>query len=159
MKIRENILKNRHFAVTTGIGLVIVGLLVVQLIFLTNLQSEFVVFEGSMFASDAGISHGGFEWTASYNARWLISRKSSDGIMNITLSEGLGSHFSNGVTSVEIPITDFFFNGSSIGFLIQNMEVFLDFVEYDTIWDGMYNNQFIAVQSLNSSEICGSIDP
>ena len=39
------------------------------------------------------------------------------------------------------------------------MEVFLDFVEYDTIWDGMYNNQFIAVQSLNSSEICGSIDP
>jgi hypothetical protein len=162
VKTSRNVLKNRPFAVTTGIALtvlVIVGFSVIQQTLLTNPPSEFVVFEGSMFASDAGISHGGFEWTASYSVRWSISRESSNGILNITLDEGLGSHFSGGATSVEIPTIDFFFNGSAISFLSQNFHVILDFVEYDTIWDGSYNDQYIAIQSLNSSEICGSIDP
>jgi len=162
LKINGNVLKNHLFAVTTGtilIVLMILALLVFQLILLTNPQSDLVVFEGSMYASDAGISHGGFEWTASYNTHWSISRKSSNGVLNITLDEGLGSLFPNGVNSIEISLVDFFFNGSAISFWIQNNQVILNFVEYDTIWDGTYNSQYIAIQSLNSSEICGSINP
>ncbi|MFX1424707.1 MAG: hypothetical protein ACFFB2_20490 [Promethearchaeota archaeon] len=162
LKISENVLKNRLFAVTTGVSLIMLVILVpllIQLILQTTPQSEFIVFEGSMFSSDAGISHGGFEWTASYTARWSISKKFFNGILNLTLDKGLGSHFNNGVNSVEIPITDFFFNGSAISFINQDFQVILDFVEYDTIWGGTYNNQYIAIQSLNSSEICGSIDP
>ncbi|MFX0113262.1 MAG: hypothetical protein ACFFB3_01815 [Candidatus Hodarchaeota archaeon] len=181
MKIIEFFQRNHIFGILIGLSFICVitiSLLTINFIFLAPLNDngeenggnldnfkEFVEFEGTMFASDAGVAFGGFEWTATYIATWNISRESQRGFMNLTLDVGLGSHFVNDSNSIALVVANFVFDGSHVNFSCESGEeeilyiVSMDFIENDIIWSGQYNNQFIGSHSLNSSERRGLISP
>lgn len=173
MKIKDKLQKN-GFIVAIGafflIALVVISLMAAQSVFMSadhesgDDTSKIVEFEGSLMASDAGVSKGGFEWTASYIAHWKISKETHEGVLNITLDIGLGSQFPDEANSVELQVNDFHFNGTAVTFTCWGgMEekiffVRMDFVENDTIWAGQYNNHYMAIQSSDPTEIRGLID-
>jgi hypothetical protein len=173
MKMKDNLQKTSSLVVIGAfslIGLVIISLMAAQSVFMSahhaneDDESKIVEFEGSMMASDAGVSKGGFEWTASYDVHWKISKESREGVLNITLDIGLGSQFPDEANSIELQVNDFHFNGTAVTFTCWGgMEekiffVRMDFVENDTIWDGEYNNHYMAIQSSDPTEIRGLID-
>ncbi len=173
MQIKDILQKNGSLVAIGAfslIGLVVISLIVAQSVFMTpqhenaDDESKIVEFEGSLMASDAGVSKGGFEWTAAYDVHWKISKESREGVLNITLNIGLGSFFPDEANSVELQVNDFHFNATVVTFTcwggIEEKFFFvrMDFVENDTIWDGQYSNHYVAIQSSDPTEIRGLID-
>lgn len=174
MKIKDKLQKKGSLVAISAvslIGLAVISLIIAQSAFLSaqnengDDKSKIAEFTGSMMASDAGVSKGGFEWTASYDAHWRISTESREGVLNISLDIGLGTQFPDEANSVELQVNDFHFNGTAVTFTcwggIEEKIFFvrMDFVENDTIWDSQYNNHYMAIQSLDPTEIRGLIDP
>jgi hypothetical protein len=112
--------------------------------------------EGTFFVSDAGQSHGGFEFTAEYNAEFDVT----NGIGTLTLTQiiGLGDPLEKHVYS----ITDLKINKmKKIKMNIDDNPVELIFVESDEIWNHQFDNNYIASWGgfAPENEIKGLISP
>lgn len=110
---------------------------------------------GTMFVSDAGQSHGGFEYTASYYVNLTITGKK--GVLNLTLEIGLG----DALEKHEYEVTDFSLSKDRLIMRIEGADLTLVWVENDTVWDHEYDNYYIASWGSESpqNEIRGNISP
>jgi len=108
-------------------------------------------FSGSFYANDCGVSHGGFEWAGGYKASLVIS--GSKGDLILTFEIGLGDP----LTVHQFSISDFAEAAGSMTFRIEGKAATLVFIETDTIWNGDYNNHFIANKSDEPSERIGAL--
>ncbi len=111
--------------------------------------------EGSLFVSDAGQSHGGFEYTASYNASVHVSN--GHGLMNLTLFIGLGDT----LTKHEFGITDFQMTSGGVSMKIDGQEVQMPWTANDTVWNHSFDDHYIASWGSDApaSELRGTISP
>ncbi len=110
---------------------------------------------GSLFVSDAGKSHGGFEYNAEWNATLDVS--GSSGTLKLVLNVGLG----DALNKHEFIVTDFTRDSTRISMKLDGHPVTLVWVEKDVIWDGKYDKYYIASRGNDSplEEIRGSISP
>ncbi|MEM3504349.1 MAG: hypothetical protein QW134_09025 [Nitrososphaeria archaeon] len=110
---------------------------------------------GTFFVSDAGQSHGGFEYNAEWNA--TLSILDDRGILTLELNIGLG----DALKKHEYNVTDFVIDSKRISMKIDGKEVVLEFVEKDNVWNGQYNNYYIASWGSEApqEEIIGKISP
>jgi hypothetical protein len=93
---------------------------------------------GTMFVSDAGKSHGGFEYTASWNAS--LNATGGSGTLNLLLSAGLGDV----LTKHQFAVTDFAKNSTNISMKIDGQSLTLVWIDNDPIWNGTYNHYYVA---------------
>lgn len=91
-----------------------------------------------MFISDAGRSHGGFEYTAGYDASMTVRGKT--GKLELRLAIGLG----DALEKHAYGITGFAMNGQRITCVIDGQPLVLVWVEEDTVWDHEFDNYYIA---------------
>lgn len=129
---------------------------VVFLIFTFNkcsdeINEENISYTGTFYANDCGISHGGFEWVGEYNAELYIT--GNDGTLNLEFAGGLGDLLERHNFS----ITDFTETADNIQFYIDEILVTLVFTKLDSVWNGLYNNYYIANFSLDSAESIGTV--
>jgi hypothetical protein len=112
--------------------------------------------EGTFFVSDAGESHGGFEFTAEYTAEFDVT----NGIGTLTLTQiiGLGDPLEKHVYSITDLKID---KNEKITTNIDNNPVKLIFVESDEIWNHQFDNHYIASWGgfAPENEIKGVISP
>ncbi len=110
---------------------------------------------GSLFVSDAGQSHGGFEYTASYNV--TLSVRGGQGTMTVTQWVGLGDV----LTTHEFTVTNFQKTGTSTSMDVSGQRVVLPLYASDDVWDHTYDNYYIASwgSSAPPNEIRGTISP
>ncbi len=108
-------------------------------------------FFGTFYANDCGVSHGGFEWAGGYTASLVVS--GSKGDLTLAFETGLGDP----LTSHQFSISDFAEAAGNMSFKIEGKAANLVFVENDTIWNGNYNDHFIANKSDEPSERIGSL--
>lgn len=113
-------------------------------------------YNGSLFVSDAGQSHGGFEYTASWNATMRVVGTS--GVLNLTLNTGLGdalNQHSFKVTDFKVSLPD------NISFKLGEFPVNMINVTHDEIWNGTFDNYYAASWGGYApySEIIGNINP
>jgi len=110
---------------------------------------------GSMFVSDAGKSHGGFEYTAGWNA--TLEVVGSTGTLNLTLNIGLG----DSLTKHQFAVSDFSKNSTYVSMKIDGRPVTLVWIGNDTIWNGAYNHYYVASWGgyAPQNEIRGNISP
>jgi hypothetical protein len=117
-------------------------------------------FTGSLFVSDAGQSHGGFE----YNAEWAVDLivVGDSGTLRLALKTGLG----DALTKHEYTITEFRHDDPTlcerlISFRLNGKPVKLVWVVNDTVWNGQFSNYYIASWGTEApaSEIRGIIKP
>jgi hypothetical protein len=112
--------------------------------------------EGTFFVSDAGESHGGFEFTAEYKTEFDVTN--GRGTLIITQITGLGDPLEKHVYS----ITDLKINElDRITMNIDENPVELVFVESDEIWNHQFDNNYIASWGgfAPENEIKGMISP
>jgi hypothetical protein len=112
--------------------------------------------EGTFFVSDAGESHGGFEFTAEYKTEFDVTN--GRGTLIITQITGLGDPLEKHVYS----ITDLKINElDRITMNIDDNPVELVFVESDEIWNHQFDNNYIASWGgfAPENEIKGMISP
>jgi hypothetical protein len=112
--------------------------------------------EGTFFVSDAGESHGGFEFTAEYKTEYDVTN--GKGTLTITQITGLGDPLEKHVYS----ITDLKINElDRITMNIDDNPVELVFVESDEIWNHQFDNNYIASWGgfAPENEIKGVISP
>jgi hypothetical protein len=93
---------------------------------------------GSMFVSDAGRSHGGFEYTATWNVALELS--GSTGMMYLLLKGGLG----DALTKHQFAVTGFMKNSTNASMKIDSLPVTLVLVENDAIWNGTFDRYYVA---------------
>jgi hypothetical protein len=110
---------------------------------------------GSMFVSDAGKSHGGFEYTASWNA--TVEVVGATGTLNLTLRVGLG----DALTKHQFAVTDFSKNSTKVSMKIDGSPVTLIWIDNDPIWNGTFNHYYVASWGgyAPQNEIRGNISP
>jgi hypothetical protein len=112
--------------------------------------------EGTFFVSDAGESHGGFEFTAEYNAEFDVT----NGMGSLTLTQiiGLGDPLEKHVYSITDLQID---KNNKITMNIDDNPVELIFVESDEIWNHQFDNHYIASWGgfAPENEIKGVISP
>ncbi len=110
---------------------------------------------GSLFVSDAGRSHGGFEYNASWNAELTLS--GSTGTLKLTLDVGLG----DALTKHEFAVTDFARDNGSLSLKLDGQALRLVKVAQDTVWDGEFNGYYIASWGSDApaAELRGTISP
>ena len=113
-------------------------------------------YTGSLFVSDAGQSHGGFEYTASWNATMKVV--GTTGTLNLALNVGLGdalNQHSFNVTYIKVN------SPYNISFMLGQYPVTMVNVTHDEIWNGTYDNYYAASWGgyAPSSEIIGNISP
>ncbi|MEM2906065.1 MAG: hypothetical protein QW057_02550 [Candidatus Bathyarchaeia archaeon] len=110
---------------------------------------------GSMFISDAGRSHGGFEYTASYNASMTI--RGSGGKLELTLAVGLGDALRKHVYDV----SGFTMDAQRISCSVDGRRLSLVWVENDTVWDHQYDRYYVASWGGDAppEEVRGEISP
>jgi hypothetical protein len=118
---------------------------------LNSLQTE-----GTFFISDAGESHGGFEFTAEYKAEFDVTN--GIGTLTITQIIGLGDPLEKhiySITDLKIEINN------KITMNIDDNPVELIFVESDEIWNHQFDNHYIASWGgfAPENEIKGVISP
>ncbi len=108
-----------------------------------------------MFISDAGRSHGGFEYTASYDASMTV--RGNTGKLELKLKIGLG----DALEKHTYDVTDFTMNIQRISCLVDGRRVVLVWVENDTVWDHEYDRHYIASWGGDAppEEIKGQISP
>jgi len=112
--------------------------------------------EGTFFISDAGESHGGFEFTAEYKTEFDVTN--GRGNLIITQIIGLGDPLEKHVYS----ITDLNIKkNNKITMNIDNYPVELIFVKSDEIWNHQFDNNYIASWGgfAPENEIKGVISP
>ena len=112
--------------------------------------------EGTFFISDAGESHGGFEFTAEYKTEFDVTN--GRGNLIITQIIGLGDPLEKHVYS----ITDLNIKkNNKITMNIDNYPVELIFVKNDEIWNHQFDNNYIASWGgfAPENEIKGVISP
>ncbi len=112
--------------------------------------------EGTFFISDAGESHGGFEFTAEYKTEFDVTN--GRGNLIITQIIGLGDPLEKHVYS----ITDLNIKkNNKITMNIDNYPVELIFVRGDEIWNHQFDNNYIASWGgfAPENEIKGVISP
>lgn len=114
-------------------------------------------FEGSMFASDAGVAVGGFEWTASYYTS--LEWNGETGMLNITLKAGLGSHFENWEDTLLLPVTHAgSISNDKVEIQTSHGQIVLVRTENHSLWEHAYDGWFIAACSLDPEERIGTIN-
>jgi hypothetical protein len=123
-------------------------------------KPETRTFAASMFVSDAGQSHGGFE----YNAEWTanLTVVGDTGMLRLTLKTGLG----DALTKHEYTVTEFRKDDPTlswrlISFSLNGNPVKLVLIGNDTIWKGQFSNYYIASWGAEApgEEIRGLIKP
>ena len=123
-------------------------------------KPETRTFAGSMFVSDAGQSHGGFEYNAEWAADLIVV--GDTGMLRLTLKTGLG----DALTKHEYTVTEFKKDDLTlawrlISFDMNGNTVKLLLVPNDTVWDGQFSNYYIASWGAHApdAEIRGLIRP
>jgi hypothetical protein len=111
--------------------------------------------KGTFFVSDAGRSHGGFEFTSSYKANFEV--KNGKGVLKLTQEIGLGDPLKRHYHI----ITDLQLRPNRISLNIDNHPVKLVLVKKDRIWNHQFDNNYIAAWGGDApkNEIKGSISP
>jgi hypothetical protein len=112
--------------------------------------------EGTFFVSDAGESHGGFEFTAEYKTEYDVTN--GKGTLTITQITGLGDPLEKHVYSItDLKIKEL----DRITMNIDDNPVELVFVESDEIWNHQFDNNYIASWGgfAPENEIKGVISP
>ena len=134
----------------TAIAVLVVGVLILQ-----NYRASTVVLRGSLFVSDAGRSHGGFEYNAEWNATLTVDDTS--GILKLALNIGLG----DALTKHEYSIAEFKMEPNRISMRIDGQPLTLVWVENDTIWSHTYDGYYIASWGGDAppEEMRGTISP
>lgn len=136
--------------------LVIVAVLLAALLLISQVtRPTGMVMRGSLFASDAGRSHGGFEYNAEWNATLTISGSSS--VLKLVLSVGLG----DALQKHEYRITDFEENSAKLSMKIEGHPVVLVWQANDIIWNHIYDRYYVASwgSEVPPEEIRGAITP
>lgn len=134
----------------TAIAVLVVGMLILQ-----NYRASTVVLRGSLFVSDAGRSHGGFEYNAEWNATLTVDGTS--GTLKLALNIGLG----DALTKHEYSITEFEMEPNKISMRIDGQPLTLVWVENDTVWSHTYDGYYIASWGGDAppEEMRGNISP
>jgi len=133
----------------------VVGAVTATFVFQSTRPSKIVLY-GSFFASDAGRSHGGFEYTALWNA--TLSLEGDTSTLTLALHVGLG----DALTKHEYHVTQFSMrSGRDIMMRVKGQPVVLVWMEKDTIWDGEYDRYCISSWGGDAplGEISGTISP
>ena len=151
----------RHFRayllLVTVLAILLIGIfLVVEVIAPSSPQTE-TQYAGTFFVSDAGESHRGFEYTASWNATMTIV--GSKGVLNLTLNVGLGDALKQHI----FEITQFraYQTNNSLSFAIGQYKIVMTNITHDSIWNGTFDNYYTASWGGYApySEIIGTITP
>ncbi|MFB0566526.1 MAG: hypothetical protein ACETWK_12730 [Candidatus Aminicenantaceae bacterium] len=106
---------------------------------------------GTFYANDCGVSHGGYEWAGDYTATLVID--DSKGTLSLVFSMGLGDY----LTKHQFTVSDFSQAGGMLSFNIEGRQALLEWVENDTIWNGDYDNHYIANNSDDVQERIGQL--
>jgi hypothetical protein len=136
--------------------IVVVAVLVTAgLLYCLNPGPGSVAMNGSFLASDAGQSHGGFEYVAVWDASLAIYGNS--GRLMLSLSSGLG----DALTRHEYFVSSFYSNQTHTALSIDGIPVVLVWTANDTVWNHSYDNYYIASWggSAPPDEIRGAISP
>ena len=88
-----------------------------------------IVLHGSFFVSDAGRSHGGFEYNGEWNATLTI--RGSTGTLKLVLNVGLG----DALKKHEYTITEFNKEPNKITMKIEEQPLVLIWVGNDVVWN------------------------
>jgi len=134
----------------------IAAIIVVAAVFLLHaFRPSPVALHGSLFVSDAGQSHGGFEYNAEWNA--TLTAEGSAGTLKFVLNVGLG----DALTKHEYRITDFIKESGKIRMRIDGQALVLVWIDNDAIWNRMYDNYYIASWGSDAppEEMRGTISP
>jgi hypothetical protein len=125
------------------------------LLYCLNPGSGSVSMNGSFLASDAGQSHGGFEYVAVWNASLIIYGNS--GRLTLSLSSGLGDV----LTRHEYFVSSFYANQTHMNMRVDGIPVVLVWTANDTVWNHSYDNYYVASWggSAPPDEIRGTISP
>jgi len=114
-----------------------------------------VTLSGSLFVSDAGRSHGGFE----YNAEWdaTLTVEGTTGTLGFVLRVGLG----DALEQHDYRVEGFSMDSSAVSMIIDGQPLELIWVEEDTIWNHTYDRYYIASwgSDAQQGEIKGVITP
>lgn len=110
---------------------------------------------GSMFVSDAGRSHGGFEYTASWNATLDLS--GATGTLNLLLKVGLG----DALSVHQFAIAGFTRNSTNVSMRIDGRPVTLVWIENDPVWNGTFDRYYVGSWGSDApqNELRGAISP
>ena len=108
-----------------------------------------------MFISDAGRSHGGFEYNAEYIA--ILDVKGGVGVLQLTLQVG----FSDALEKHEYSISNFELTSQGLKMNLNGNQTILIWVGSDLIWDHQYDGYYIASWGGDAppEEIRGMISP
>ena len=142
------------------VAVVLVGALIVgssAAVYFSRTQAEQPqVMMGTMFVSDAGRSHGGFEYTASWNAT-LSLKLGNQGSLQLVLNLGLG----DALTEHNFTVTDFSRNSTTASMNIDGRPVTMRWVTNDSVWNQTYDRYYIASWGSDAppNEIIGRISP
>jgi hypothetical protein len=110
-----------------------------------------IVYEGSFHANDSGESHGGFEWAGKYSAHLEVRGRT--GKLYISFETGLGDY----LKKYSYSVSHFIEASGQLNFSIQTRDVNMVYIDKDTLWDGQYNNQYIANNSSKIEERIGHL--
>ncbi|MGQ9782337.1 MAG: hypothetical protein ACUVQ8_08940 [Nitrososphaeria archaeon] len=123
--------------------LALVFLLAVIFILAFSFPNAFVIsptkiLKGSLFVSDAGESHGGFEYNAEWNA--TLTLYGDEGVLKLALNIGLGDALQKHeyeVSSVQIAPEE-------ISMKVEKVPLEMIWVENDSVWGGQHDRHYIA---------------
>lgn len=141
------------------IGTVLVAAAILGWVFISstpkNGASNSDNMRGSLFVSDAGQSHGGFEYTASYNL--TIHAQGHQGTLTANLSLGLGDT----LTKHQFSVTDLEIAQDKVTMKLDGQTVELLWTSSDTVWNHQFDNYYIASwgPAAPSEELKGSVSP
>jgi len=137
------------------IAVAAVTVLTVGVLLFQSFRPSAVVLHGSLFVSDAGRSHGGFEYNAEWNATLTID--GAAGSLKLVLSTGLD----DALTKHEYSITEFKMDPNKISMKIDGQPLTLVWVENDTVWSHTYDGYYIASWGGDAppEEMRGNISP
>jgi len=120
-----------------------------------ELNPSKIALSGSLFVSDAGRSHGGFEYNAEWDATLTVG--GTTGTLGLALRVGLG----DALEQHEYRVEGFSMDSSAVNMMIEGQPVTLVWVEDDAIWDHAYDRHYIASWGSDApqGEIRGVITP
>ena len=148
--------KSRSFFVLAAIVVAMVALSAVYFAFPpTGQTGDPLVMTGSLFISDAGQSHGGFEYTASYNVTARVTN--GVGSMSVDLAVGLG----DALTKHQYSISDFQITNGMVTMTLDGHQIELPWASNDTVWGHEFDGHYIASWGPSSpvQELRGVIAP
>lgn len=127
--------------------------LLISILFLSQCSKSGVKREyyGTFYANDCGVSHGGHEWAGDYTASLVVH--GAKGTLTLVFSVGLGDY----LTKHQFSVSDFSQAGGMLSFKIEGRQTLLEWVENDTIWNGDYDNHYIANNTDDAQERIGQL--